>query len=93
MVSPQTPSEALDITIARATWAGGARRPKGKPGEFVASMSEEIRAQLRGLKSDDIAPGKLMAYAAYIGDDSGQRMKEYIRSECLKFDRDVLRLN
>ena len=94
MDSPKTPAEVLNHAIARATWLGGARRPKGKPGEIIASMSEEDRALLRELKSEDISPEKLSPKVAWLGtEDERSNMAQLISEECLKFDKDKLRLN
>jgi len=49
----------LIYELANRAWLRGAvemerRRPR-KPGEFLASLSEEEREALRGLKSSDLA--------------------------------------
>lgn len=94
MESPKTPSEALDRAIARAVWTGGTRRKPGRPGEIIEGMSEETRALLKNLRSDDIGPGSVPDHAAWLGSESDQqRMCRLIQDEKLKFDRQKLRLN
>lgn len=93
MESPKTPAEALRRAVSYVTWTGGTRRPKGVPGEIVGMMSEETRALLRDLKSDDIAPGKVSDDVAWYGpEDEKRRFRQLTKDECLKFDRDVFKL-
>lgn len=56
-------------------------------------MPAKVRALLRNLRSEDIAPGKVQDAVAWFGQEDEQlKMKRFIRNECLKFDRTVLRL-
>ena len=71
------------------------RRPK-KPGEIIQGMTDEERELLKGLKSDDIAEGKLDRYAPYL---QYQTRDERHRASFLeeakklmsKFDRKILK--
>jgi hypothetical protein len=93
MVSPKTPFEALDRAIARVLWTGGPRHKGLPPGAIIAGMSKEARALLCDLKSADIAPGRVPNEVAWLGQESEKnRRRQLTQSECLKFDRDVLRL-
>lgn len=89
-MQPSTrPVEILDQTIAMMLFSSRYRPRHGKPGEVIQGLSEERRAILRGLRSDDIGPGHRRDDLLWFG--HGVEQNDRFRSDRLAFDRKLLR--
>lgn len=65
------------------------RLGRGRPGEVIEGLSDERRAVLRGLRSDDIGSGHRredLLWFGHVVDQNGR-----FREERLAFDRKILR--
>lgn len=92
--SVPTPAEALEYAIGHAltrAMSTSAERQRARPGEAIARLGQVWREALQKLTSDDaVAMTTLYRDSYECGYQADQR--DMVRSEKLKFDRDVLRL-
>ncbi len=84
----------LDVLHKAMAWVNPVFRTvgKGPPGEIIGRLTPEEREILKGLRSEDIRPGKVPYYGHWGGNYQAWDFEQDFRRRKEEFDRTVLKL-